>query len=54
MTIVKWICDLLINRHHAIDELLNIVRPFIYVYSVVKFGRKSFKPIKISLLIDVI
>ena len=53
-TIVRWFYSLLINRYHSIDEILNIIRPFIYVYSVIKFGRKSFKPIKISLLIDVI
>lgn len=45
---------MLLNSKFSIDELINIVRPVIYVYAILKFGRRSFRPIKISLALDVI
>lgn len=49
----RWICSLLLNKRFCIDELLNIARPVVYVYCVLKFGRRSYTPIKVSLLFDV-
>lgn len=51
---LRWVCSLLLNRRFCIDELLNIARPVVYVYCVLKFGRRSYKPIKISILFDVL
>jgi hypothetical protein len=31
-----------------------IIRPFVYVYSVMKYGRRSYTPIKIAAVIDLI
>ena len=44
---------MLLNSKFSIDELINIVRPVLYVYCVMRFGRRSFKPIKISLVLDI-
>ena len=52
--VLKSIGNLLLNSKFSIDELINIVRPVIYVYCVMRFGRRSFKPIKISLVLDVV
>ena len=41
------------NRYH-LDDILYILRPFIYVYSVMKYGRKSYTPVKISFMLDVV
>ena len=46
--------DLLVNHKYHWDDILYIVRPFIYVYSVMIYGRKSYTPIKISLAIDLV
>lgn len=37
-----------------IDDLLFFVRPCIYVFAVMTHGRKSFAPIKIALILDLI
>ena len=50
----KSIGNLLLNSKFSIDELINIVRPVVYVYCILRFGRRSFKPIKISLALDII
>ena len=52
--VLKSIGNLLLNSKFSIDELINIVRPVLYVYCVIKFGRRSFKPIKISFVLDVV
>lgn len=41
------------KRYH-LDDLLYILRPFVYVYSVMKYGRKSYTSVKIALLMDAI
>ena len=43
-----------LNSKFSIDELINIARPVIYVWSILKFGRRSYKPLKISFALDVI
>ena len=50
----KMIGQLLLNSKFSIDELINIVRPVIYVWSILRFGRRSFKPLKISFALDLI
>jgi hypothetical protein len=50
---LRGIVSLLLNKSFCFDELLSIARPVIYVYSVLQFGRRSYKPIKVSLLLDV-
>lgn len=44
----------LFNHKYHLDDILMIIRPFIYVYSIMKCGRKSYTPIKISLAMDLI
>jgi len=41
-----------LNSRFSIDEVINIARPVIYVYSILRLGRKSFRPLKISLILD--
>lgn len=36
-----------------LDDILFIIRPFVYMISIVKYGKKSYEPIKIALAIDV-
>ena len=52
--LLKFIGNLLLNSKFSIDELINIARPLIYLYSILRFGRRSFKPLKISLLLDIV
>ena len=52
--ILRWLGSLLLNKRFCIDELINIARPVIYIYSVLKYGRKSYTPIKISLALDIL
>jgi len=50
----KFFGNLLLNSRFSIDELINIARPVIYLYSILRFGRRSFKPLKISLVMDLV
>ena len=50
----KLVGNMLLNSKFSIDELINIVRPVIYLYAILRFGRRSFKPIKISLALDIV
>jgi len=50
--ILKFFGNLLLNSRFSIDEVINICRPVIYIYSVIRFGRRSYRPLKISLLMD--
>jgi len=43
-----------VGSRYSLDEIIAIVRPVIYVYSVMRLGRKSFAPLKISLVLDVV
>ena len=52
--LIKSFFGLLFNHRYHIDDIINIFRPFIFVYLVMKHGRKSYEPIKISLLLDMI
>ena len=45
---------MLLNSRFSIDELINIARPVIYVYAVLRHGRRSYKPLKISLFLDLV
>lgn len=59
--IVAWVRSLLgkvgkflFNHRYHIDDIIAIVRPLVYLYAVAKYGSKSWAPIKISLVLDVI
>ena len=52
--LIKNFANLVVNNRYSLDDILHIIRPFIYVYSVMKFGRRSYKPIKIALAIDMV
>lgn len=58
MGIVKYLFKLLSNfliaSKISIDEVINIVRPVVYVWSIIKFGRKSYRPLKISFFLDLV
>jgi hypothetical protein len=52
--LIKKFTNLFFNNRYNLDDILYILRPFIYVYSVMKYGRRSFKPIKIALVLDIV
>ena len=52
--ILRFFGNFLINKKFCLDELINITRPVIYIYSVLKYGRKSYTPIKISFALDIL
>lgn len=52
--LLKQISNLCVGTKYSLDEIVAIVRPVIYVWCVVRFGRKSWLPIKICLLLDLI
>jgi len=52
--LLKGIFRLLLNNKYQIDELIHIARPVIYVYSVLKYGKNSYRPLKISLALDLV
>ena len=52
--VIKTIFGFVFNHRYHIDDIINIFRPFIFVYLVMKHGRKSYQPIKISLMLDLI
>lgn len=52
--LIKSIFGLLFNQRYHLDDIINIFRPFIFVYLVMKHGRKSYQPIKVSLILDLV
>ena len=42
-----------VGKEWSLDEVLSIIRPAIYVWAVIKFGRKSYTPIKIAAILDI-
>ena len=50
----KHIFGFIFSHRYHLDDIINIFRPFIYVYLVMKHGRKSYTPIRISFILDVI
>ena len=44
----------LFNHRYHLDDIIAIIRPFLYVYAIVRCGTKSYTPIKLSLLLDVV
>lgn len=56
-TLVQWLVKTIstytVGKEWSLDEVLNIVRPAIYVWAVIKFGRKSYTPIKIAAVLDI-
>jgi mannose/fructose/N-acetylgalactosamine-specific phosphotransferase system component IID len=47
------IASTFVGSRYSLDELIAIIRPVVYVYAVMKLGRKSFAPLKISLVLDI-
>lgn len=58
MGVVKYLFKLLtkflIASKISVDEVINIVRPVVYVWSIIKYGRKSYRPLKISFVLDLV
>jgi len=58
MGIVKYLFKLLTNfliaSKISIDEVISIVRPVVYVWSIIQYGRKSYRPLKISFAFDLV
>ena len=52
--LLTFMGNILLNSKFSIDELINIARPVIYLYSILRFGRRSFRPLKISLMLDIV
>lgn len=52
--LLRFFGNLLLNSRFSIDELISIARPVIYMYAVLRLGRRSYRPLKISLLLDVV
>lgn len=45
---------MIFNNRYNLDDVLYILRPFIYVYCVMKLGKKSYTPIKVALVLDIL
>jgi len=41
-------------RKYHIDDVLQILRPPLYIYAVMKCGRKSYFPIKVCMIMDIV
>lgn len=52
--VVSSIAKLFTSSKYHWDDILYIARPVVYVYSVMQYGRQSYTPIKISLVMDLI
>ena len=52
--LIKKAFSLVFNHRYHLDDILIIVRPFVYLFCICKFGRKSTTPIKVSALLDLI
>lgn len=52
--LLKRVAGFLFNHRYHLDDIIAIVRPFLYVYAVVRCGNKSYTPVKLSLLLDVV
>lgn len=52
--VFKQISNMCVGTKYSLDEILAIIRPVLYVWSVMRFGRKSWTPIKISLVLDLV
>ena len=52
--LLKFFGNLLLNSKFSIDELINIARPVVYLYCILRCGRRSFRPLKISLVMDLV
>jgi len=50
----KLLSKFLIASKISLDEVINIVRPVVYVWSIIKYGRKSYRPLKISFALDLV
>ena len=53
-SLIKKLSSMIVNNKYHLDDILYILRPFVYVYSVMKYGKKSYKPIKIAFIIDAV
>jgi len=51
---LKFLKKLLCSRKFKIIEILLILRPFIYMYMLIKLGQNSYKPFFVSLIIEII
>ena len=49
---IQKLQSLIINHRYHIDDILAIIRPFVYTYAVLKCGRRSYQPLKIALALD--
>jgi peroxin-16 len=48
-SIVKKVVGILFN-----SDILHIIRPFVYIFLVMKHGKKSWVPIQVSLAMDLL
>lgn len=46
------ITNAFVGSRLSFDEIITIVRPVIYVFLVVKMGKKSYFPLKVAFLLD--
>ena len=52
--LLKKVAGFLFNHRYHLDDIIAIIRPFIYVYAIVRCGNKSYTPVKISFLLDIV
>lgn len=50
--IIKNMASLIFSHRYHLDDILYILRPFVYVFCVMKYGRKSYIPVKIAAIMD--
>lgn len=52
-SILKTLSGALTSRY-SLDEIINILRPVIYVWAILRYGKNSWKAIKLSFGLDLI
>jgi len=52
--IIKKLASLIFSHKYHLDDILYILRPFVYVYCVMKYGRKSYYPLKVAGVMDAV
>jgi hypothetical protein len=51
---LQRVAGFLFNHRYHLDDIIAIVRPFLYVYAIVRCGHRSYTPVRLSFILDVI
>lgn len=50
--LIQRLQSLVANHRYHLDDILAIVRPLVYVYAVLRCGRRAWGPIKVAMVVD--